>query len=88
MYSIILKVIIGVLDSGPSDAAFPARDSDDGKLNLWAPRALYCLVQLGGVIFALWKINGMGLLPTYASDYAQGLPAPTSDVFSPKGFTL
>ena len=88
MYPNSLRLMNGVPDSGHSDAAFPARDSDDGKLNLWAPRALYCLVQLGGVIFALWKINGMGLLPTYASDYAQGLPAPTSDVFSPKGFTL
>lgn len=69
-------------------AAFPERDSDEGKLNMWAPRALFCLVQLGGVAFALWKINGMGLLPTYASDYAQGLPAPKSDIVSLKGFSF
>lgn len=55
---------------------------------MWAPRALFCLIQLGGVAFGLWKINGMGLLPTYASDYAQGLAAPKPDVFTPKSYSF
>jgi hypothetical protein len=31
-------------------------------------------VQAGGLLFALSRLNGMGLLPTRAADWAAGLP--------------
>lgn len=57
-------------------AAFPDSESDEGRLNVTLPRLLFCLINLGGLAFALWKINGMGLLPTTASDYIAALQVP------------
>ena len=38
------------------------------------PRLLYILIQAAGLLFALTRLNAMGLLPTRAADYASGLP--------------
>jgi hypothetical protein len=38
------------------------------------PRLLYVLIQAAGLLFALTRLNAMGLLPTRAADYASGLP--------------
>lgn len=33
------------------------------------PRALFVAIQAGGLMFAIYKLNGMGLLPTHPSDW-------------------
>ena len=48
-----------------------------------------CLArQAGGLAFALWKLNGMGLLPTHASDYVSALAVPRALEFSSGGVSL
>ncbi len=44
--------------------------------------------QAGGLAFALWKLNGMGLLPTHASDYVSALAVPRALEFSSGGVQL
>ncbi|KAK9855486.1 hypothetical protein WJX84_007143 [Apatococcus fuscideae] len=56
--------------------AFPASASEDGKLDIWQPRILYCLINGLGLLFAAYKVNSMGLLPTSVSDYASLFPSP------------
>lgn len=57
-------------------AAFPAAASEEGKLDIWQPRILYCLINGLGLLFAAYKVNSMGLLPTSVSDYASLFPSP------------
>ena len=70
------------------NAAFPAAESEEGRLNTMLPRALYCLIQAGGLAFALWKVNGMGLLPTHPSDYVSAMSLPTAEQTSRPGLAL
>jgi hypothetical protein len=49
----------------------------EGELNTTGPRLTFCLVHGLGVAFALWKINGMGLLPTHLSDWVSSMRPPT-----------
>jgi len=58
----------------PPPAAFP-RDPE-GQLDTLTPRLVYCLIHLGQFIFGLYKLNGMGLLPTHASDWLAGAAPP------------
>uniref|UniRef100_A0A7S1SMW7 ER membrane protein complex subunit 4 n=1 Tax=Tetraselmis chuii TaxID=63592 RepID=A0A7S1SMW7_9CHLO len=39
------------------------------ELDVVTPRLLFILIQFGGLLFAVYKLNGMGLLPTHASDW-------------------
>ncbi|KAK9842355.1 hypothetical protein WJX81_008162 [Elliptochloris bilobata] len=71
-----------------SEKMFPEELSEGGKLNILYPRLLYCLIQAGGLAFALWKLNGMGLLPTHASDYVSALAVPRALEFSSGGVQL
>ena len=52
--------------------AFPP--DPDNRLEVLGPRALFCLVQACGLAFTLWKLNGMGLLPTHVSDWVTSTP--------------
>ena len=58
-------------------AVFP-RDQEWAQLDVLTPRLLYCLIQSGQLIFALYKLNAMGLLPVYQSDWisTMAVPAP------------
>lgn len=69
-------------------AAFPERDSDNGRLNVLLPRLLFCLINLAGLAFGLWKVNGMGLLPTHASDYVSAMTVPQAENISIAGISL
>lgn len=71
-----------------SYAAFPERDSDNGRLNILLPRLLFCLINLAGLAFGLWKVNGMGLLPTHASDYSSAMSVPRAEHISHGGTSL
>ncbi len=46
----------------------------DGRLDVIGPRVIFCLVQAAGLAFTLWKLNGMGLLPTHVSDWVTSTP--------------
>lgn len=48
----------------------------EGKLNTFIPRLLYCLINGGGLAFAGYRINQMGLLPTHLSDWVSSIKAP------------
>jgi hypothetical protein len=61
-------------------AAFPA--DPEGKLDTLTPRLLYCLIQAGQLIFVLYKLNNMGLLPTHPSDWLSAAAAPQSIEYS------
>lgn len=64
------------LRTSPPPPAFPA--DPERKLDTLTPRLLYCVIQLGQVVFALHKLAAMGLLPTHASDWLSAVAAPTS----------
>lgn len=51
---------------------FPA----DKQVDVMVPRLIYVAVQLGQLCFAAYKLDGMGLLPTYASDWMSQMTAP------------
>lgn len=48
----------------------------EGKLNVFIPRVVFCLIQAVGLLFAVYRVNTMGLLPTHASDWISILKAP------------
>lgn len=58
-----------------SAAMFP-KEPDWPQLDTLLPRLLYCLIQCGQLVFGLYKLNGMGLLPVYASDWISSLKVP------------
>jgi hypothetical protein len=58
-----------------SKDVFPA--DPQGELDTTTPRILFCLVHSLGVGFALWKIVGMGLLPTELADWVSSMRPPT-----------
>lgn len=76
----IFMVISGL--AGPvmaiyrSGQVFPP--DPDRKLDTFTPRLLFCLIQLGQVVFGLHKLNTMGLLPTHPSDWLSAVAAPLS----------
>lgn len=48
----------------------------NNDVDVMIPRLLYCLVYLGQLAFAAYKLDCMGLLPTYPSDWSSQLKAP------------
>lgn len=48
----------------------------EGKLDVFSPRMLYSLIHGGVVLFALHKINVLGLLPTRLGDWVSSIQAP------------
>eukprot|EP00210_Caulerpa_lentillifera_P006172 g5897.t1 len=53
-----------------------------GQLDVFTPRLLYCLIHMLAVIFGLYKLNTIGLLPTHASDWFSALKAPVAAEYS------
>jgi hypothetical protein len=53
-----------ILSSGPTFARFA-----DKGVDTTLPRLLFCALQGAGMLYALSKLNSMGLLPTHASDW-------------------
>lgn len=52
--------------------AFPP----DKQVDVLTPRLIFVAVQLAHLAFAAYKLNSMGLLPTFASDWLSQMPAP------------
>eukprot|EP00775_Hariotina_reticulata_P003950 gene3950-4204_t len=83
IFSIIMTIsglatpIMAVIKSGE---VFPP--DPEKKLDTLSPRLLYCLINLGQFVFALYKLNSMGLLPTHASDWLSAIAVPQSVEYS------
>lgn len=77
IFSIIMTLsglaqpIMAIVKSGEAFPKDPA-----GRLDVITPRLIFCLVQVGQLLFVLNKLNSMGLLPTHASDWLSELPVP------------
>lgn len=54
---------------------FP-RDEEWKQLDVLTPRLLYCLVHLGQLVFGLYKLSAMRLLPSASSDFISTMPVP------------
>ena len=57
-------------------------------MNLILPQLLFCLIQAGGFLVALYKLNGMGLLPTHTSDWISQMDVPAEREVSFGGLPL
>mmetsp|Transcript_4152 Transcript_4152/g.10383 ORF Transcript_4152/g.10383 Transcript_4152/m.10383 type:complete len:172 (-) Transcript_4152:479-994(-) len=71
-FSLLATPISAILSSGQM---FP-KEADWPQLDVLLPRILYCLIQCGQIIFGLYKLNGMGLLPVYPSDWISSIKVP------------
>ena len=56
-------------------AVFP-REDDWPQLDVLTPRLIFCAIQLGQLVFGLYKLEGMGLLPVYPSDWISTMAVP------------
>jgi Protein of unknown function (DUF1077) len=61
------------------------KQDEDNMLDVLTPRAIYCGIHLLGLLFALYKLNNMGLLPTHPSDFISAMIAPHAAEFSGGG---
>ncbi|GIM03846.1 hypothetical protein Vretimale_8521, partial [Volvox reticuliferus] len=52
------------------------RDEEWKQLDVLTPRLLYCLVHGGQLIFGLYKLSAMRLLPSASSDFISTMPVP------------
>ena len=67
-------------------AAIP--QDQTGQLDLLKPRLVFCAIQIAGLLFALNKLQGMGLLPTNPSDYVSFLKLPVANEYASGGIRL
>jgi hypothetical protein len=58
-------------------AVFP-KDDDLPQLDNLSPRLIFCAVQCLQLAFGLYKLDGMGLLPVYPSDWISTMSVPPS----------
>lgn len=54
---------------------FP-KDEDFKQLDTLTPRLLYCLVHSAQLLFGLYKLNAMGLLPAHPADWISTMAVP------------
>ncbi|KAG2437057.1 hypothetical protein HYH02_011318 [Chlamydomonas schloesseri] len=71
-FNLISAPVSAIMSSGD---VFP-RDEEWKQLDTLTPRALYCLVHLGQLIFGLYKLSAMRLLPSSPSDFISTMPVP------------
>eukprot|EP01024_Parvocaulis_polyphysoides_P040955 TRINITY_DN3741_c0_g3_i3.p1 TRINITY_DN3741_c0_g3~~TRINITY_DN3741_c0_g3_i3.p1 ORF type:complete len:180 (-),score=23.02 TRINITY_DN3741_c0_g3_i3:1074-1613(-) len=81
VFSSIYSAFSQILNSA---AMFPSSDSAPG-LDVIGPRLLYSLIYGGQVIFGLYKLNGMGLLPTAPADLISSVPPVPQQQFAVGG---
>jgi len=71
-FQLLSSPMSAILSSGQM---FP-REEDWPQLDIITPRLLFCLIQCGQLAFGLWKLNGMGLLPVFPSDWISTMSVP------------
>ena len=69
-----------MIKSARLNAAF--KPDAEGLLDTRTPRMMYCLIHFAAVVFGIYKLNSIGLLPTHASDWFSALEAPSAKEFS------
>ncbi|KAL8968086.1 MAG: hypothetical protein Q9183_002631 [Haloplaca sp. 2 TL-2023] len=52
-----------------TNSAFAKYETPRTKSKMWAVKAVYVLMNLMALALGIWKVNGMGLLPTTRSDW-------------------
>ncbi|KAI9804547.1 MAG: hypothetical protein M1825_001447 [Sarcosagium campestre] len=68
-------MMVAMLFTGPlrgllaTNSAFARFETDGTRARLWGCKAVYVLMQLAALALGVWKVNGMGLLPTTRSDW-------------------
>lgn len=72
----VADICLPTLMGDVSCAVFTPELSEDGKLDILLPRLLYILIQAAGLAFGLYKLHGLGLLPTHASDFVSAMSVP------------
>ncbi|GAX82023.1 hypothetical protein CEUSTIGMA_g9451.t1 [Chlamydomonas eustigma] len=73
-FNLLSAPISAILGSGKM---FP-KEEDWPQLDVLMPRLLFCAIQLGQLLFGLYKLDGMGLLPVYPSDWISTMAVPAS----------
>eukprot|EP01023_Acetabularia_acetabulum_P005613 TRINITY_DN122_c0_g2_i1.p2 TRINITY_DN122_c0_g2~~TRINITY_DN122_c0_g2_i1.p2 ORF type:complete len:184 (-),score=24.70 TRINITY_DN122_c0_g2_i1:181-732(-) len=84
VFSSIYSAFSSILNSG---AMFPTSESAPG-LDTVGPRLLYSLIYGGQVIFGMYKLNGMGLLPTAPADLISSVPPVPQQQFAVGGVVV
>ncbi|KAI9842726.1 MAG: hypothetical protein M1838_003006 [Thelocarpon superellum] len=58
-----VKGLVGI------NQAFARFETEGTRTRLWAVKGVYVLMQFVALALGIWKVNGMGLLPTTRSDW-------------------
>jgi len=75
----LYQPLMAIFNSGK---AFERFKGAEGRVKTLGPRLLYCLIQLSGLGFALYKLANIGLLPTHISDWVSGVQVPVAREYS------
>merc|ERR1712188_83864 len=78
----LYQPLMAILNSGK---AFEKFRGAEGRVSTLGPQALFCLIQCGGLGFALYKLANIGLLPTHISDWVSGVQVPVASEYSARG---
>merc|ERR1711970_404665 len=78
----LYQPLMAILNSGK---AFEKFRGAEGRVSTLGPQALFCLIQCGGLSFALYKLANIGLLPTHISDWVSGVQVPVASEYSARG---
>eukprot|EP00798_Chlamydomonas_sp_ICE-L_P026985 gene26985-9000_t len=73
-FSLLATPLSAIASSG---SVFP-KEEDWPNLDTLTPRALYCVVHFGQIVFGMYKLNGMGLLPVFPSDWISTMAVPVT----------
>ena len=79
----IMNPVKAIMASGAAFARFA-----DAGVDTRTPRLAFVVLQCGGLLFALNKLDKMGLLPTHASDWQPSAPPPHALEFASAGLPL
>ncbi|KAF5838952.1 hypothetical protein DUNSADRAFT_1897 [Dunaliella salina] len=71
-FSLLAQPFSAILSSGQMFQKEP----EWPQLDVLLPRLLFCLVQGAQIVFGLYKLNNMGLLPVYPSDWISSMKVP------------
>merc|ERR1711907_235812 len=81
-FNCLYQPLMAILNSGK---AFEKFRGAEGRVSTLGPQALFCLIQCGGLGFALYKLANIGLLPTHISDWVSGVQVPVASEYSARG---
>uniref|UniRef100_A0A7R9Z5B9 ER membrane protein complex subunit 4 n=1 Tax=Chlamydomonas euryale TaxID=1486919 RepID=A0A7R9Z5B9_9CHLO len=77
-FNLLSAPIQAIISSGMQ---FP-KDEDMPQLDTLSPRLVFCAIQLLQLGFGLYKLDGMGLLPLFPSDWISTMSVPPTTELS------